>query len=390
MKNLILILFLVSSSLMFSQKKQKHGPFESFYKSGELKTSGQYREGKKIGMWQDYYKSGKLQKKYTYNNGKNTGVQENYYKSGELKNKTVKLKTEGFIKKGFYEGGVLFYEMQLSRKSKSDFLVKNGLYHEFFKNNNIKVETNYKNDQLVGSWVRYYDSGEKEWEVNYYSGYKQGDYVKYFKNGQIELKGSTVLGVKHGLEKRFTEKGLLILEGTYVKDKLDGKWVVSNESENNTETVKFKEGILKKSKSNIQIEPTKIPYGDYQRVPVYPGCESSLNNLEKRKCMSQKIATHVNKNFNTDIASKLGLQGRQRINIIFKINKQGLVTGIRARAPHKDLEKEAITVIKKIPKMIPGMQWGEAVNVPYSLPIIFMVNGKKKKEKDPFGDLFTN
>jgi protein TonB len=47
--------------------------------------------------------------------------------------------------------------------------------------------------------------------------------------------------------------------------------------------------------------------------------------------------------------------------------------GIRARAPHPGLEKEATRVIGLLPKMQPGKQRGKAVTVPYSLPIIFQV-----------------
>ena len=77
--------------------------------------------------------------------------------------------------------------------------------------------------------------------------------------------------------------------------------------------------------------------------------------------------------FNTDLASDLGLSGRQRINVIFKIDKNGNITGVRARAPHPKLEAEAARVINLLPKMQPGKQRGKAVTVPYSLPILFQV-----------------
>ena len=89
--------------------------------------------------------------------------------------------------------------------------------------------------------------------------------------------------------------------------------------------------------------------------------------------MSEKISKFVQRKFNTDLAGDLGLTGRQRISVIFKINKTGDVTGVRARAPHPRLEKEAQRVINLLPKMQPGKQRGVAVTVPYSLPIIFQV-----------------
>ena len=119
-------------------------------------------------------------------------------------------------------------------------------------------------------------------------------------------------------------------------------------------------------------EDVEVPFAVIENVPVFPGCERG-NNEKKRKCMSDKIAKFVQRKFNTDLAGDLGLTGRQRIAVIFKIDKSGNVTGVRARAPHPRLEKEAQRVINLLPKMQPGKQRGKAVIVPYSLPIIFQV-----------------
>ena len=119
-------------------------------------------------------------------------------------------------------------------------------------------------------------------------------------------------------------------------------------------------------------EDIEVPFSVIENVPIFPGCDKG-NNAERRKCMSQKITKFVQRKFNTDLAGDLGLSGRQRINVIFKIDKNGDVVGVRARAPHPRLEKEAARVINLLPKMKPGKQRGKAVIVPYSLPIIFQV-----------------
>ena len=119
-------------------------------------------------------------------------------------------------------------------------------------------------------------------------------------------------------------------------------------------------------------EDVEVPFAVIENVPVFPGCERG-NNAKKRKCMSEKIAKFVQRKFNTELAGDLGLSGRQRISVIFRIDKSGNVTGVRARAPHPRLEKEAQRVINLLPKMKPGKQRGKAVIVPYSLPIIFQV-----------------
>ena len=121
------------------------------------------------------------------------------------------------------------------------------------------------------------------------------------------------------------------------------------------------------------LNDVEIPFGIIDQVPVFPGCEELGDNADKKACMSKGVQTLVAKNFNTKIADSLGLTGRQRINVIFKINNEGEVVDVRSRAPHPDLSAEAIRVIKLLPKMIPGEQGGKKVNVPYSLPIVFQI-----------------
>lgn len=128
------------------------------------------------------------------------------------------------------------------------------------------------------------------------------------------------------------------------------------------------------------INDIDIPFGVIDKVPVFPGCEDLLAE-EKRKCMAMNISKHVSKNFNTKLAKENGIIGKQRINVIFKIDNKGFVTGVRARAPHEVLKNEAIRVINSLPKMIPGEHQGKKVNVPYSLPIIFQIADEIKTKK---------
>ena len=109
-------------------------------------------------------------------------------------------------------------------------------------------------------------------------------------------------------------------------------------------------------------------------VPIYPGCERKNNNKERIKCMNEKLARLVQRKFDTDLASEYGLEGKQRIDVQFKINPNGEIVDIKTRAPHPMLKKEAERVTKKIPKMKPGLQREKPVSVMYNLPIIFNVN----------------
>jgi protein TonB len=147
------------------------------------------------------------------------------------------------------------------------------------------------------------------------------------------------------------------------------------------------ETIIKSTETNqeekiVKVEQVKVvevdddievPFAVIENVPVFPGCEKEKTNDAKRQCMSDKISEFVGKKFNTDLAGELGLDGKQRIIVLFKIDKSGDIVGVQARAPHPGLEKEAKRVIGLLPKMQPGKQRGKAVTVPYSLPIVFQV-----------------
>ena len=116
-----------------------------------------------------------------------------------------------------------------------------------------------------------------------------------------------------------------------------------------------------------------VPFAVIENVPIYPGCEKKIGNAGKKKCMSEKIQKFVQKKFDTELANDLGLEGRQRISVQFKIDKNGNVVDVRARAPHPKLEQEAVSVVRALPKMTPGKQRGKSVGVLYALPILFQV-----------------
>ena len=114
-----------------------------------------------------------------------------------------------------------------------------------------------------------------------------------------------------------------------------------------------------------------VAFAVIEDVPVYPGCKGSKQ--QKKDCLNEKIKKHVGKKFNAELASDLGLSGKQKIYVQYKITKTGGIQIMGARAPHKKLEKEAKRVVNLLPKMTPGKQRGRAVNVTYMLPISFEV-----------------
>lgn len=160
------------------------------------------------------------------------------------------------------------------------------------------------------------------------------------------------------------------------EDYLEIKKAMKSEGINSDMTFEEYQMIIKigkKSKFSFNGESTNVPFSVIEQVPIFPGCENFSNNEAQKACMSQKIREFVNTNFDTGLAKKLGLSGTNRIQVLFKIDETGKVVEVKARAPHPELQKEAIRVVEMLPNMAPGKQDGKAVSVLYSLPIIFQV-----------------
>ncbi|WP_299216142.1 energy transducer TonB [uncultured Dokdonia sp.] len=120
-------------------------------------------------------------------------------------------------------------------------------------------------------------------------------------------------------------------------------------------------------------DPENVPFIAIEQVPLFPGCEGLTTNQERKDCMSSKIAKLVNRKFKTEVGENLGLEGLNRIFVQFTIDRNGVVSDVRARGPRKELEIEASRVVNLLPKMTPGKQRGVPVGVIYSLPITFQL-----------------
>ncbi|WBX76892.1 energy transducer TonB [Tenacibaculum ovolyticum] len=133
--------------------------------------------------------------------------------------------------------------------------------------------------------------------------------------------------------------------------------------------------VGKKKKESKIIKPIEGPVSinNVQNRPIFKGCEG-LSEEDNRKCFEKKIKKHVQRYFDAEIAQDLGLRsGKYKIFTQFIIDKSGVISDVKIRAPHKRLTKETNKVVSKIPKFIPGKQNNKPVKVKYTLPITFKV-----------------
>ncbi len=357
---LMLSIFFICQNT-YSQSED--GPFKKYFDNGTPQTEGQYLNNKRVGEWKNYYENGQLKSVVKYDKeGNRDKSYLSYYEDGTLQNKT-QLEDKNYISRGYYKSGELYFER----------IPESGYYKEYRKDGTLKIEANYLNYQLYGTWKSFYENGKVNWEVAYFEGYRNGGYKNYDNTGNLKLEGIMIKDKKLGEEKRYYDNGELEWKGSYYNDKLDKTWTRYDLSGKKIEKVRFKRGETSSSPEAKSLQPTSVPDGVIEKVPVYPGCEDVAGNKFKKNCMSSALSGFVNNNFNTNVVKGKDLHGVQKINVIFKINKEGNVEDISAKGPHPVLEEEAIRVIRNLPKLEPGYQRGKPVIVPYALPIIFQV-----------------
>ncbi|MFB9052837.1 energy transducer TonB [Formosa undariae] len=116
-------------------------------------------------------------------------------------------------------------------------------------------------------------------------------------------------------------------------------------------------------------EVAEVPFAVIENIPVFPGCEG-LSKAASLACFQTKMNAHIKTHFRyPEEALNLEIEGR--VSVLFIIDENGYIVGIRSRGPDKILEGEAERIIGLLPRMKPGMQRGKPVKVTYAVPIFF-------------------
>lgn len=140
----------------------------------------------------------------------------------------------------------------------------------------------------------------------------------------------------------------------------------------------YEEEAYKKSKmeedekeSNHDDKPINIE--DFQVIEKQPRFEScpDTTNTEIQRCTNRTLQRHISRNYDSSIGKQFGVQKRTRTYVLYSVNEEGIISNVRARGSNKFLALEAKRVVYSIPKMIPGLQKGEPVLVPYSIPVTY-------------------
>lgn len=125
--------------------------------------------------------------------------------------------------------------------------------------------------------------------------------------------------------------------------------------------------VVREVRDEVVVEEKKAPepekiFTAVEESPKFPGGDAELY-----KWLSKNIRY-------PEMAAQNNIQGR--VTVQFVVEKNGSVGEVKVvRGKDPDLDKEAVRVVKSLPKFIPGKMNGQSVRVWYTLPIMFKLQG---------------
>lgn len=149
----------------------------------------------------------------------------------------------------------------------------------------------------------------------------------------------------------------IVEELNIVEDDVVTESVEINTEDDKDKTVSISAPVTSTG-STIVEEEDQVVFQVVEKMPSFPGGDAALF-----KYLSDNVKYPV-------IAQENGVQGR--VICQFVVNRDGSIVDVEVvRSVDPSLDKEAIRVIKSMPKWSPGQQRGKPVRVKYTLPVNF-------------------
>ena len=153
------------------------------------------------------------------------------------------------------------------------------------------------------------------------------------------------------------EEDEIKLDEVQKSDKAVGAFTVEGNDEVGGAVLKAKEDIAAPEPPKHVVEETKI-FTVVEQMPMFPGGNGALMGYLRD-----------NIHYPT-VAAEHGVQGR--VVVGFVVERDGSITDVNIlRGVDPSLDREAMRVVKSMPKWTPGKQNGSAVRVKYQVPVSF-------------------
>ena len=167
-----------------------NGKYTEYYKNGQIKIQGSYKEGMRNGEFKTFLKNGKSAGSIIYKDGKiikSTLVKamEDNTSFSPISYVNYDLDTSYSIGRVDFPNKLLKIYRMYDKKG-----VLNGNSIRYYEEGNIQSIFPYKNNLVEGLVIRYYENGNIKEEVNYKNDKMNGEAKSYDENGK--LNGRTI------------------------------------------------------------------------------------------------------------------------------------------------------------------------------------------------------
>ena len=167
-----------------------NGKYTEYYKNGQIKIQGSYKEGKRDGEFKAFLKNGKSAGSVIYKDGKiikSTLVKamKDNASFSPVTDIYYKLEDSHTLRKVDYENGLLKTYFIYNKDG-----IPDGESVEYYEEGSIESIVHFRNNIVEGLTITYYENGNIDEEVNYKNNKMNGEAKSYDENGK--LNGRTI------------------------------------------------------------------------------------------------------------------------------------------------------------------------------------------------------
>ena len=167
-----------------------NGKYTEYYKNGQIKVQGSYKEGMRNGEFKTFLKNGKSAGSIIYKDGKiikSTLVKamKDNASFSPVTDIYYKLEDSHTLRKVDYENGLLKTYFIYNKDG-----IPDGESVEYYEEGNIESIVHFRNNIVEGLTITYYENGNIDEEVNYKNNKMNGEAKSYDENGK--LNGRTI------------------------------------------------------------------------------------------------------------------------------------------------------------------------------------------------------
>jgi len=261
--------------------------------------------------------------------------------------KDYNVEKEEYTFEDYFKSG----KIQMRGKSESkDYLTKKGEFNFYFENGTLKKTIFYENGRPKGTYLEWYDNGQKCMEAEYITDDKNLTSDLKIQNYWDKKNVQKVIDGNGELEEKSAQENA---SGKIKNGLKDGVWTGENKNFNITYTETYLDGKLK---NGVSIDSLKMEH-PYTELFLQPRPMKGLQHFYK----------YIAKKFNIPKNSS-NINGK--IILGFIIDKDGSIADLKIiKSINPDLDEEAKRLVSEYPDWSCGVFRGVKIKTSYAIPI---------------------